>query len=369
MEDIAFWIVLLLAGIACLWPFHLGQFERAYLSDDFYYYVQVAKNLAETGRSTFDGIHLTNGYHPLWLVILTVFWKVAGSSGFFWLVNVTIVVSTAAVFGLTRTLLHNAKVSEEAGRLASLWSSLFFLYFSRTGMEVVLTVPLMLCLLLRWQKRTVIAGWKTVAVDGLLASALVLSRLDSSLLLALIGAIYFVGGEGRLYVRFRYIAGAAVWLWPVVLYAISNRVLFGTFGTVSGLTKHLRFSHVPSKLALVSMANLGPGVMGFVVVAFVLGSVGIGFLWMRRGAGLRRDEVAVLAAVIVFPFGYYLLLSISSGWRIFSWYDYPLIFSSIAGIIVLQASFGGESKGSKRAQLGVECVVRIFGCCFRNGAA
>jgi 4-amino-4-deoxy-L-arabinose transferase-like glycosyltransferase len=39
--------------------------------DDTFYYLQIAKNLARDGRSTFDGSAPTNGYHPLWMFLLT----------------------------------------------------------------------------------------------------------------------------------------------------------------------------------------------------------------------------------------------------------------------------------------------------------
>jgi len=40
-----------------------------FMRDDAYYYFKVAQNIAEGLGSTFDGINLTNGYHPLWMVI------------------------------------------------------------------------------------------------------------------------------------------------------------------------------------------------------------------------------------------------------------------------------------------------------------
>jgi hypothetical protein len=42
------------------------------VADDGFYYLQVARKLAETGKSTFDGIHPTNGYHPLWMLVSTL---------------------------------------------------------------------------------------------------------------------------------------------------------------------------------------------------------------------------------------------------------------------------------------------------------
>ncbi|MBM3204959.1 hypothetical protein FJZ48_03205 [Candidatus Uhrbacteria bacterium] len=45
------------------------------LPDDSYYYFTIARQLAENGLSSFDGIHLTNGYHPLWMAIATAVYR------------------------------------------------------------------------------------------------------------------------------------------------------------------------------------------------------------------------------------------------------------------------------------------------------
>src|SRR3990172_4891049 len=42
-----------------------------YSSDDSFYYFQVARNLAEGQGFTFDGLNPTNGFHPLWLFLIT----------------------------------------------------------------------------------------------------------------------------------------------------------------------------------------------------------------------------------------------------------------------------------------------------------
>lgn len=39
--------------------------------DDAFYYLQIAGNLSARGLSTFDGAAPTNGYHPLWMAVLT----------------------------------------------------------------------------------------------------------------------------------------------------------------------------------------------------------------------------------------------------------------------------------------------------------
>jgi len=50
--------------------------------DDAFYYFQIARNVAAGLGSTFDGIHATNGYHPLWMaVIVPLFGLVPGELG------------------------------------------------------------------------------------------------------------------------------------------------------------------------------------------------------------------------------------------------------------------------------------------------
>lgn len=48
---------------------------RWYSIDDAFFYFETAKNIAMGLGSTFDGISLTNGYHPLWMAILIPIFK------------------------------------------------------------------------------------------------------------------------------------------------------------------------------------------------------------------------------------------------------------------------------------------------------
>ena len=57
--------------------FDLVNLIRDANNDDSFYYFQIAYNLAEGKFSTFDGgITRTNGYHPLWLLLITPFYWV-----------------------------------------------------------------------------------------------------------------------------------------------------------------------------------------------------------------------------------------------------------------------------------------------------
>ena len=55
--------------------YDLANLLRDVNSDDSFYYFQIAKNLAEGKFSTFDGgITRTNGYHPIWMLLITPFY-------------------------------------------------------------------------------------------------------------------------------------------------------------------------------------------------------------------------------------------------------------------------------------------------------
>lgn len=45
--------------------------------DDAFYYLQTARHIAAGDGSTFDGLHPTNGYHPLWMLTLVPFSVIA----------------------------------------------------------------------------------------------------------------------------------------------------------------------------------------------------------------------------------------------------------------------------------------------------
>ncbi|HEX8217579.1 MAG TPA: hypothetical protein VF914_00050 [Chloroflexia bacterium] len=47
------------------------------MPDDAFYYFQTARHIAAGDGSTFDGLHPTNGYHPLWMLALVPFSMIA----------------------------------------------------------------------------------------------------------------------------------------------------------------------------------------------------------------------------------------------------------------------------------------------------
>ena len=50
-----------------------GDDVSAPFTDDFYYYLTTARNTINLGFITFDRISLTNGFQPLWFIVILFF--------------------------------------------------------------------------------------------------------------------------------------------------------------------------------------------------------------------------------------------------------------------------------------------------------
>ncbi|MCA9573619.1 MAG: hypothetical protein KC656_37550, partial [Myxococcales bacterium] len=62
-------VAIALGWIAWLW---LAPDQAFFLLfDDSFYYLEIARHIVAGQGSTFDGIHPTNGYHPLWMAVCT----------------------------------------------------------------------------------------------------------------------------------------------------------------------------------------------------------------------------------------------------------------------------------------------------------
>ena len=52
-------------GLSCLME---AEYEN--LPDDAYYYFMLAHHTVASGNVSIDGVHVTNGFHPLWYLLL-----------------------------------------------------------------------------------------------------------------------------------------------------------------------------------------------------------------------------------------------------------------------------------------------------------
>jgi len=161
--------------------------NRWFIRDDAYYYFKVAQNISEGHGSTFDGLHATNGYHPLWLLICIPVFALARFDLILPLRVLALIIGLLQVGAaiLLYRLVRDA-VSTAAGVLAAcFWAFnshiLVFLY--KTGVEsniALLLLLLLLTLLFRFERTWRQASGKPsqIAGFGILAALVTFGRLD-----------------------------------------------------------------------------------------------------------------------------------------------------------------------------------------------
>lgn len=325
-----------IASIACFAPFRLGESLISYYCDDFYYYAVVARNFANTGASTFDGTTLTNGYHPLWFLVLSFLLKFTTGRAFLFCVSLLTVLGCVITYWLSRSILNLRCYHHPLTVLASLWVSCFYLHVARNGMEVILAVPFALALLRYWMGNSFRFTPRQCLWSSLLISAVILSRLDTALLIAGMATIYLLFGEERFSARLRHLALIAVGCMPVYIYLIVNKLVFGMFTPVSGAAKQLRFSHEPDWDVLMSLfIPTGKGTIVFVAVSVLLLLISCILIFGGVISSLKSNQKIVLVSFIYFPFIYYPLLCCLSHYWYPPWYGYPLMTGGLASLFVV----------------------------------
>ena len=320
--------------------------------DDAYYYLTVAANTIESGRTTLDGSTLTNGYQPMWFVLVTLLGLAIGThamsffSGFIVMICVIILGSVLAGIPLGKS--PNSKVRSAlaigSGLAAITWTDVFF-----RGMETVLLLPLvipMVSLMEREPNRRT-----TLYLSGVFALAF-LVRLDA---LALVPAYVLVVMFLDPLVSHRLCAPRTTdtvfrsgwrsqkWLFiivgPVVMcYALINVAIYGVPVPVSGLAKgigpHFENFAILSDYAHASGA-LYPLVICWAIVealAFRAGVRSRHFLLSMAIFGLAGCLQAIYYAV-------------ASTWIFWPWYYYflaLLMVVIIARIVVLGCTLGAK---------------------------
>ena len=344
-----------------------GFADNGALCDDAFYYFQIAKHAASGNGFSFDGLHATNGFHPLlaWLAV-PVFALFSSAWLPIHIILVFLGFATAAtgyvLYRIGRTL-----GDERAGELMALLfllSPLSWIIPLRAceGGLVVLCVALAL-----WQVSSMREiNTKAVLKLGLLVGLAGLARTENVFLA--------VGMAGWLLVRTRqlrpliaFVAAAGIVVSPWLIW---NMVQFGTIVQVSGEAKAafhlyhplpLGLRHVFSNLYEIARVptqfivgeEMRPtrwtDPMVFVNAAIIVAAVAVG--------GRRRppSSLAPLAVLVAMHVAYYAFVQRSY----FNWYVMPLAL----GAAVLQgerlARASTRITTSMVAASAVTCVVTL----------
>jgi hypothetical protein len=206
--------------------------------DDGYYYFQIARNLARGGSFTFDGIHATNGFHPLWLLLQAPLFRLFAGD----VPPLRAVLVLEAVLAAAATVTVFRVLHPRVGRGPAAATALFLLAqpgavrMLRGGMESALVLCLFTAVWALWlgvrdEQGAPLRRWWAL---GLACALFFLARLEAAVAAPILAALALP--------RLRQDRRRAVaLLLPVTLTALAylawTRAFFGTFGPVSALAK------------------------------------------------------------------------------------------------------------------------------------
>lgn len=285
-------LLVLCAAAVTLWqvrtPIHITR------EDGFYFY-EIARNLAHGAGSTFDGVNPTNGYQPLWLLMLVpVFWVAPSGLDALRLGIVLqgiLLAATLALLFFTARLKSSVAAALFGAFLWLVWMA----YESFSGLETSLHAVCLCIIGLLYLKQFIPTLPKNPApflALGIVCSIAFLARLDTLALGAILGlALGIRGWQAHTFSWRNWLAFAIPLLFTICVYAFLNFVWFGSPVPISGIVKESwsqtlvtrnplfsTYGWFGAKLDnfLWSMHELAEG-YGFYVT---LGTFGAGALWL-----------------------------------------------------------------------------------------
>lgn len=205
--------------------------DRLFMPDDTYYTLSIARAIAEGNGPTADGVTLTNGFQPLIAFLMVpVFWLTDDPDTGVRMVVILLAVLDVVVAALLGRLAYRIGGWPAAAVAVALWAvSPLAVGNALNGLETTLALVLSLGLVEMWWRARETDRRRDAALAGVLAGLALLARVDTAILVALLGLSELTRGSFR---RLLVVAGAAVVVVaPWWLYSLAE---FGTMVPQSG---------------------------------------------------------------------------------------------------------------------------------------
>lgn len=209
------------------------------LPDDAFYYFEIARNLALGHGSTFDGITPTNGYHPLWMFLLSALYSVSSTLGWGAVEPIRValvlcigmnIVTGAVVYAMVRRVSAHTFISTFA--LGVFVLNPFLLYELINGLETSLALMLTsIFVFYAWSIQNSIRERSFVTL-GVLGGLMILARLDLIFLVGGVGLYFLVKDWEKKDLSFKKTLLIAVPVTALIVpFFIWNYFTYGTFLT------------------------------------------------------------------------------------------------------------------------------------------
>ncbi|HEY4510685.1 MAG TPA: hypothetical protein VJJ73_02515 [Candidatus Paceibacterota bacterium] len=252
-----------------------------FLTDDAFYYFKIASNIAKGLGPTFDGEHLTNGYHPLWMGVVSGVYYIFPNDR---ILPIHIILTIAvALFFLTSLFVYKIISSFTESKSIPIFLTLAYalnpwnVSIHLNGLETPLALFLFVLFVFIFLKTL---GGKGGNLNfyylGVTGGLLVLARLDYGIFLAAVFVFFLLRlkhKEIRVKNLLAFVLPAGAISAPWFLY---NYFYFGSLIPTSGLSytliNHRLFFYKPRGIGTIflwSVYNF------FGTIAFTLKSIGL----------------------------------------------------------------------------------------------
>ncbi len=294
------------------------------VNDDAYYYFQIVRNTLHGRGISFDGRDPTNGFHPLYFVLLLPIFALGDGNDILpirlalLLLSLAYFATTIPLYGIVRRL-----AGQRAAGIAVLaWAfNPLFIFLARGGVEVAIyTFVASLMAFYYVDRFRPAATVRGALVMGVLAGLTLLARTDGLLFVAAIAADFILvrpparpSGRRLATLALASAAPAALLIAP---WALWNIRVFGTVVQVSAIAH--TFADQRSRSLIPALSALERGARGpAAAVAVLAGIVGVvllaRFLWRERhrvGARIARAAflpiyLALFLGTTVLWYGHY----------------------------------------------------------------
>jgi len=258
------WTLALLGAALRLGLIWAGWCDNRVVADDAFYYFTIARHLAAGHGATFDGLAPTNGFHPLWLLLLTPVFALTGALRAGSWVGVHLALSLCALLDVASgmllwRLLRRLGSPHGAHWAAAVWFlSPVTVLLSLRGLESALTVTLSAVWLwvVAWAFGDGAPDARRGVLVGIVTGLAFLARTDNGPLLGLTLALITLGSWLATRSAWRhllgfFVAAGATAMAIALPWFIWNLTTFGTPWQVSGAAKLANpqiFGHIPAAL-------------------------------------------------------------------------------------------------------------------------
>ena len=348
MVQISWVFPVLLAGLLGLSA--LGQKPYLGAQDDAFFYFRIAGNIVQNGFLSFDGLTPTNGFHPLWMGLLTgLRYLCPDPLGY---------LSLAAVLSILLLGLCGARFAVFARGRYSAPVQLFILLlllrysrdFSLMCMETSVLLPAAFLLLISFDGLKGDSGRGRLWSLGFLVALTTASRLDSALLCAIL-AFSAVVKCGRRALLPTLLPGAVLLLG----YAVLNYSFMGTPASVSGMIKASGFGF--NRLFAAQLFRLGdPLDVRSPWALYLL------FLLLAFPVSFMKTMPSAARVSGMFLISFTLCQLFLSQWRLWYWYAYPAVLFTAFSLPHLLQGIYKRIVHSTGIETGLTAVLLVVLC-------